>query len=301
MRRFLFLTVLFAAVLLSMTGCSLWIVQRPFLDSSLSEELLDALAAELNRDVWYRDTSWTPESTVLSQTKSDHARWESRWLFGDRSIYDLLNQVDALSWEKLHPFDSHKSGTDENSLETKPTTIAASLRKDSQNRVFRFGNTSDVAEDSVSSSHLSNRYLTALAKRDDLSGWNAAIILAHRDPRNAVSIAKTLKKLVTTPPYYDPETKKRVDGPIPSFRPQRDNPKTSEDVTQEKTRDDENSDSSNDADNSKKNPQDSLTEKSKPLSEKELAKKLAKVFAPELGETSKNKYRELQAVWNRIR
>ena len=112
MCRFFLLTVLFVAGLPSLTGCSLWNIEREFLDHSLSEELLDVLSAELNRDIWSRNTSWTLETSVVSLTESDHAGWESRWLFGDHSVYDLLKQIDTFSLEQFHNSDGDEKSLD---------------------------------------------------------------------------------------------------------------------------------------------------------------------------------------------
>ncbi|MCH7688753.1 MAG: hypothetical protein IH899_19070 [Planctomycetes bacterium] len=222
MRRFFLLTVLLVAGLPSLSGCRLRSVESAFLDNSLSAELLDAVSFELNRDVWSRDTSWTPKTSVVSQPKSDRRTWNSRLVFGDQSVYDLLNQIDALSLEQFH--NSDDAGT---------KAVAPVLHEDSTSRVIPSKIHSEIAKGTSPNSNLGNRYLTALARRDDLSGWNAAIILAQRDPRSTAAFSKTLKELATTRLYYDHETKQRVDGPIPALRPERDerttriNPKSS--------------------------------------------------------------------------
>jgi len=50
-----------------------------------------------------------------------------------------------------------------------------------------------------------NNSLAVLAKRDDLVGWNAAILLSQRDPRAAGEVVETLERLVLHPPSYVPE------------------------------------------------------------------------------------------------
>ena len=59
---------------------------------------------------------------------------------------------------------------------------------------------------------VSARQLRELARRDDLAGWNAAILLARRDPAHGIDVAKVLERLVTKPPQYDSDTKQAVTG-----------------------------------------------------------------------------------------
>lgn len=53
--------------------------------------------------------------------------------------------------------------------------------------------------------------LIALAERNNLAGWNAAILRARRNPAGAAEIAHVLQRLVEQPPKYDPQTKQAVD------------------------------------------------------------------------------------------
>ncbi|MGE3313748.1 MAG: HEAT repeat domain-containing protein [Planctomycetaceae bacterium] len=57
---------------------------------------------------------------------------------------------------------------------------------------------------------LLERCLESLAGRDDLPGWNAAILWARRNPREASAVAPVLEMLVTTPPRYNSHTGKRT-------------------------------------------------------------------------------------------
>ncbi len=56
------------------------------------------------------------------------------------------------------------------------------------------------------------RCLHQLARVDNLSGWNAAILWAQHDPQSAVEIADVLERLIVNPPAYVLETGERDSG-----------------------------------------------------------------------------------------
>ncbi len=60
---------------------------------------------------------------------------------------------------------------------------------------------------------LGNRYLAKLANEYTLFGWNAVILLAQRDPVAASEFVTVLERLVSKPPYYDPQTRQPVAAP----------------------------------------------------------------------------------------
>lgn len=57
-----------------------------------------------------------------------------------------------------------------------------------------------------------DEYLARLAGIDGISGWNAAVLLARRNPRRAISFAPRLERLVAQENRYDSETGLRTDG-----------------------------------------------------------------------------------------
>lgn len=56
------------------------------------------------------------------------------------------------------------------------------------------------------------RTLQLLMKRDDLIGWNAAILLGLRPASDKYHLVESLEPLVTNPPSYDPKTLQRASG-----------------------------------------------------------------------------------------
>ncbi len=50
-----------------------------------------------------------------------------------------------------------------------------------------------------------DEYLRLLARRNDVVGWNAAILLAQRSPSLAAEVSDSLRRLILDPPSYDPQ------------------------------------------------------------------------------------------------
>src|SRR5262245_2933276 len=55
-----------------------------------------------------------------------------------------------------------------------------------------------------------NVWFSNLAKKDDLAGWNAAMLWAQYDPSAAREAADILSRLVQRPPCYQPEEKATI-------------------------------------------------------------------------------------------
>ncbi len=66
-----------------------------------------------------------------------------------------------------------------------------------------------------------NTYLARLAQNDELSGWNAAIIWAQRDPAGAAATLPILERLVTEPPEFEVSEESVDDADSKSTSPTR--------------------------------------------------------------------------------
>lgn len=266
MYRFVLILMTLAATFSS--GCHLsnidtQILESGFQEDPLSQDLLAALEAELNQDLWRSNREWSPEVLLVSEHSADASSQRNRWQFNDRSIHTILKQIDALSPSGLDDMEEENGGENE--------------------RVV---------------SHQGKDYLAALIRRDSLSGWNAAILLAQRDPQNITAVADILEGLVSVPPYYDPDSKQRVDDPnlIALLNPNNLERSDASQGDDSQDRNDESSQEKNDFSES-----DSLPEQSKRPSAEDIAKELSARSTSQEEQTANDESSETKSLRDRIR
>ncbi len=171
------LMVAVCAACLSVAGCQMFDVEtlrNPF--AALSDQtpatsrLTDAIADTLDADAWTANHEWSPVTEPGSPLHGLRAaRALPRWLFRPvvatgKPLFMVEDVIAAYYTDSNHD------------------SVAAST--DSRSAIEREAITQ----------------LSIIAHRDDLVGWNAAILLAHRDARSARPFVTVLAQLVGDPP-----------------------------------------------------------------------------------------------------
>ena len=205
--RFLTFTIwlLLAA---SQSGCQLVDFSLSENQRPLSPDVLRALESQLRRDSWQRNPRVSPLETTVSGRPLHGQLNANRWRFGDPLFDRFVTQIDQQNQS------TDENQPEKNGLPKSPTSsvpwqgLAANSPKELLDEIqaeqSRAGPQSNQA-----TSVEGTQYLAKLAKRDDIVGWNAAILWAQRDPLSARNVQAMLRELVIHPPEFDPQTGNR--------------------------------------------------------------------------------------------
>ncbi len=167
------------AISLCVTGCrvvnvdSLWARFSGEAESPETSRLTDALADALDADAWTENPEWSPVTEPASPLRGlRYAESNPRWLFRPaRGTGQSVFSVDHVI--RTYAID----------------------RGDGQTGTFDDRQT-EVNREAIT-------HLSAIARRDDLAGWNAAILLAQRDAKAARPYVTVLAHLVGAPPTIE--------------------------------------------------------------------------------------------------
>lgn len=196
-------------LLIACSGCRLWTVEPlplPIRDT-LSPDMLAAMRQQLDRDDWRPNPEWAPLEVTFEEATSRRLFKANRWIFGSRAVDDAVNRLDSAaptSTDTATPKDPAA------------TEVAGHPDTDSDQQTERrwdgfwplnveqVVDSLDVGQRSHStrlgSGGLGREYLRRLATENNLSGWNAAILLAQRDPASAREFLPVLQQLVDSYP-----------------------------------------------------------------------------------------------------
>lgn len=192
----------------SQSGCQLVDFSLSDNQRPLSPDVLRALESQLRRDTWQRNPQVSPLETTVSGRPLHGQLNANRWRFGDPRFNRYVTQID----QQNHSTDEKplvKSGSQ------KPPTSSVpwqGLAANSPNGLLDEIQAEQSRAGSRGNQNVSvegTRYLAKLAKRDDIVGWNAAILWAQRDPLSARNVQAILSELVMHPPEFDPQTGNR--------------------------------------------------------------------------------------------
>jgi HEAT repeat protein len=154
---------------------------------------VEHLAEQLNRDRWIANRDWTP-------------RTEREGMFEGRPLPGRLR------WKYYEP----PLAPQKTRSEIDPTRRAALPTRTT--RALTEADILPQTGQSEAERERRLRELVALAEQDNLSGWNAAILLAHWDPRAARKALPVLQRLAMEPPKYQLEPPKPT-NPAPEAKP----------------------------------------------------------------------------------
>jgi hypothetical protein len=216
-----------------------------------SSGLLEAIHASLTSESWRFNRNWTPAAEWENRKRPFPAPSTLRWSFG-KSTEPVAEKDTRENLRTNKSADAKKSAKNAKNIPPKNSEPAA--KTDSAGNwdpsKEEGGTTSDAktadktgSDDSIAwdgfwpltVSDLVHRNergegrsteaaaatvddgmrcLHQLARVDNLSGWNAAILWAQHDPQSAVEIADVLERLIVNPPAYVLETGERDSGDI---------------------------------------------------------------------------------------
>ncbi len=147
-----------------------------------ADERVESSAQVLNCDLWRPNTGWSPLHLLPEVPISDPDLPLARW--------SHPKLVAALA-------EAENAGL-----------ITASARRDAESS--EAGCRPAPGESAVGETAV-NDWFATLARRNDLAGWNAAILWAHYDPIAARQASGVLALLVKQPPSYTPGVKPMTD------------------------------------------------------------------------------------------
>ncbi|HVW01349.1 MAG TPA: HEAT repeat domain-containing protein, partial [Planctomycetaceae bacterium] len=188
-----------AIIGLAVTGCARAVADHTTwsIPTAPAGPNVEQLAAQLSHDRWVPNRDWTPrterEGTIEGRPRTGRLRW-AYYAPPLASAQKTKSDIDPA--RRAAP----------SLATTHALTEADILPNDSQPAAER---------------ERRMRELVALAEQDNLSGWNAAILLAHSDPKHARRVLPVLQRLATEPPTYQLEPpkddSKKTDGkpPVP--------------------------------------------------------------------------------------
>ena len=151
-----------ATVTVFCTGCRLFAPAAPpqVADPRVSAVKLDRIRAHLLRNLWRTNRHWSPLDEWSARTGEFSPADHQRWTPGTLPFRKILDDA--------HTNDADATTTGASTDSAQPVPI--------------------------------DRYLSALIGRNDLSGWNAAILWAKRNPPAARRTLPILERLVSDPP-----------------------------------------------------------------------------------------------------
>jgi HEAT repeat protein len=226
---------LLASTLLAVPGCQVWQLGSEQREVLRSDRTLHALRERLGFDDWRSNVHWSAIESGAAHSPAASSSERFRWTLPPHppgKDFAEVNQRKPENNQSPHA-DAQASPTPKGAAETPPgdgipaqansseepaapQTTSADGSGDWPQQLDELLATLDSRGASPSGSggdvETADSYLAQLAERDELAGWNAAILWGRRNPPGAARIASVLERLVAHPPLYDPEAK-RVAGP----------------------------------------------------------------------------------------
>ncbi|MBT6155024.1 MAG: HEAT repeat domain-containing protein [Planctomycetaceae bacterium] len=207
--------------LMACSGCRLFDTDALPFGNSLSTEMLDAMRQQLDRDSWQP----SPNSSLLEMEFADLKHYETnharRWVFGNKILDNAISQLDTARTDRSPKADGSAEPSVIDPEESTHGESAVATSPDAQHwNGFWPLDVEDVLDSldddpsrmskHTASSSLGKRYLKRLAGENTLSGWNAVILLAQRDPVAAREFLPVLERIVTS--YKNVSQPEIVDG-----------------------------------------------------------------------------------------
>lgn len=209
------------------SGCRLWSTDALPFGNSLSAEMLGAMRQQLDRDAWQPNSDWSLLEMEFSDLTNDEPKHACRWVFGNRVLDNAISQLDIAQPDPT----AIKNGAENDvslTADSAATGLAEMAKKatanpaapDPQHWDGFWPLNVDQVVDSLDArplptldhpaGGLGNRYLKKLAKENTISGWNAAILLAQRDPAAAREFLPVLERIVASYPKHTRKSGKDV-------------------------------------------------------------------------------------------
>lgn len=205
---------------LNAVGCRLladlsdWEIGAFSQSTTPTSRLTDTIAEAIDVDGWTANPNWSPiteENSPLRAMRFDPSgpRWQFRPMMSREKLLtsaqaDQRGESNADIMARRASMGLGRSGTFQ--VEDIVAAFDPRLRSTTEGNMTisdapsrspsRVGPTSAVRETAV-------KHLAAVAERDNLSGWNAAILLAQRDPHAAQPYVTVLARLVADPPRIE--------------------------------------------------------------------------------------------------
>lgn len=168
MRSRLLLTITVGLWMGACTGCRLLVDGVAAWRGPLDDERWEVSAKPLREDLWRQNNTWSPLHELSEVPISDPGVSLARWMH-----------------PKLHAALIAAEGEG---------FIAPAVRRELEAGTNgRPGGASDAGL---------NRWFRGVVGRNDVTGWNAAILWSHYDAAAAYEVASVLERLVLHPPYY---------------------------------------------------------------------------------------------------
>lgn len=220
-------------------GCQSWRVDQLTFGRPLSPEMVDALRQQLSHDSWRPNPDWTLLEPNAPTNAAGNQPGAFRWQLGSRLVDDVINQLDSVESLQENERETATSEAPQNGALLKPpsddagevkdsgeveSTAAKSADADDADQSgeppavpaerwdgfwpLNVGEVLDVLDRRPGHSNASNgaatglgtQYLIELAGEETLSGQNAAILLARRDPAAAAPFLPVLERLASSIP-----------------------------------------------------------------------------------------------------
>ena len=211
--------------LMACSGCRLFDTDALPFGSSLSAEMLDAMRQQLDRDSWQPSPNSSLLKMEFADLKNDKTNRARRWVFGNQILDNAISQLDTartnLATKDLPRAPLSTDGTiADGSADSSATDLDEPIHGESADATspgaqhwngfwpLDVQDVLDSLDDDPSrtsqhaASSLGKRYLKRLAGENTLSGWNAAILLAQRDPVAAREFFPVLERIVTSYPKH---------------------------------------------------------------------------------------------------
>lgn len=212
--------------LMACSGCHLWNTDALPFGNSLSAEMLGAMRQQLDRDAWQPNHDWSLLEIDFGDLANEESEHASRWTFGNPVLDNAISQLDTAQPDRtptknaaekgeFKTTDSAANGLAETAKEGTDNTASPDPRHWDGFWPLEVEQVLDSldADPQPTSNHsvaagLGTRYLKQLARENTISGWNAAIFLAQRDPVAARAFLPVLENIVSAYPKHPKKTGK---------------------------------------------------------------------------------------------
>lgn len=223
--------------MMACSGCRLFDTDALPFGSSLSTEMLDAMRQQLDRDSWQPSPNSSLLELEFADLKNDEMNHARRWVFGNQILDNAISQLDTARTDRAtkdipktplstdgtkadEPADSSATGLEESTHgESADATSPGSQHwngfwpLDVEDVLDSLDDDPSRMSQHTAVNSLGKRYLKRLAGENTLSGWNAAILLAQRDPVAAREFLPVLERIVTSYPKHAIKPDKKTSQP----------------------------------------------------------------------------------------